>query len=73
MQHLPWPVSMCDSFLYVSPLAISWLHLTLARRRTQKMRRLCIVVMVCSWLLVLGSFILGNSVVYNIMKDFHTL
>lgn len=54
---------------FVTTLAMSWLHLTLVRRK----RHGYIVSVLCGWLLILGTFIFGTSVVYNIMNDFHKL
>ena len=48
---------------------MGWLHLTLGKQATLQRGLLCAVILVCSCLLVLGSFIFGNSVVYNIMRD----
>ena len=42
-------------------------------RRSLRMGRLAVVGVVCGWLLVLGTFVFGTSVVYNVMQDFHAL
>ena len=55
------------------PAAMSWLHLTLTKLLPLQWWWLCVVGMVCGWLLVLGTFVFGTSVAYNIMLDFHAL
>ena len=52
---------------------MSLLHLSLDRHRNlQKWLKFAVIV-ICSFLLVLGSFVFGTSVVYNIMLDFGVL
>lgn len=52
---------------------MGWLHLTLTRQHSLQMRKMCDIVSVTTLLLVLGVFIFGTSVVYNIMHDFNAI